>query len=1015
LGGAIVALAAAAGPAQAQVQPYGTNDYGVYRNVLPPGQGKAAKDSEVFAYLGSGALPAHWDDQRNMYGDLVYGSPSLAQSQIGQYFKDATFGVRPADVASTISPRPGVTIIRDTAFGVPHVYGDTRADVMYGAGYAGAQDRLFFMDVLRHSGRGQLSEFAGRSNKAMDASVWDNAPYTEADLQRQYDLADDVYGAAGRQLQLDVQAYVDGINKYITEVKATPSEMPGEYGLLGRTLNFWQPTDVIATSALVGGIFGKGGGGELSNSEVYTAARARFGKVKGVKVWKDFRRAEDPEAPTTVHGRRFPYQVRRGIDPKSVAIPDRGSLIPGSPDDASATAHLASAGDADDDGSAGMLDQLLKQGGASNALVVSARESQSGHPLAVFGPQVSYFSPQILLEEDLHGPGIDARGAAFVGVNLYVLLGHGEDYSWSATSAGQDIIDTFAEKLCEPGGGKPTVHSMSYLWHGQCRPIEVLDRVNNITPTAIDPGPAETYRLSAQRTVHGIVSQRGTVDGVPVAFARQRSTYGHEADSALGFSILNDPSQIHDARDFQLAAARIGFTFNWLYADDRDTAYFNSGNNPVRAKGTDPEFPSWGTGRWDWRDWNPDLNIARYTSLDSHPQVINQDYLTSWNNKQAPGFHASEAAYNFGSIHRVLSLNERVQARIAGKKKISLTGLIDAMEDAGTVDLRGSQVLPWMLKVIRRGGVPRDLRDEVGVLSSWVRAGAHRRDMNHDGVYDDTRAVALMDAWWPKLLEGIYRPSLGAFLFDKLKAAIAFDDPPGAKGSAYIAGWYSYVEKDLRALLGRKVRGGFSRSYCGSGKGADAKLHSCKGKLTSTLRTAITVPRSQLYPRGDDCATGDDQVCNDAVRFSTTGAIGAKEIHWINRPTFQQAVEVVGHRGRGDDRFCVIPRIGTNASEHLLGTALADRIVAHGGNDDLVGSGGNDCLNGQAGNDTIEGGGGRDRLKGGGGDDVIHAADGDSDRISCGGGADRVRADRHDRVAGDCEDLSRPAGRPQKR
>ena len=61
--------------------------------------------------------------------------------------------------------------------------------------------------------------------------------------------------------------------------------------------------------------------------------------------------------------------------------------------------------------------------GMSNALLISAAHSKSGHPLAVMGPQVSYFTLEILMEEDIHGPGIDADGAAFPGVNLYVELG----------------------------------------------------------------------------------------------------------------------------------------------------------------------------------------------------------------------------------------------------------------------------------------------------------------------------------------------------------------------------------------------------------------------------------------------------------------------------------------------------------------------------------------------------------------------------------------------------------------
>jgi acyl-homoserine lactone acylase PvdQ len=52
---------------------------------------------------------------------------------------------------------------------------------------------------------------------------------------------------------------------------------------------------------------------------------------------------------------------------------------------------------------------------ASNWELVSARESRTGHPLGVLGPQVGYYNPQILMEEELHGPGLDARGATFPG------------------------------------------------------------------------------------------------------------------------------------------------------------------------------------------------------------------------------------------------------------------------------------------------------------------------------------------------------------------------------------------------------------------------------------------------------------------------------------------------------------------------------------------------------------------------------------------------------------------------
>ena len=233
---ALSALWAFAAPASAQVQPYGTNDYGGFRNILPPGQSHNASFTDILLNQVNGTTPPQWDNQRNLYGDLVYTAPNLQASQIGDFFKDGSFGVLPADAGATYSPRAGVSVVRDTTYGVPHVYGSTRGDVMFGAGYVGAEDRLFFMDALRHSGRAQLSEFAGGANKAMDADVWNNAPYTEADLQRQFDLADDIYGAEGAQLQADVTEYVAGVNEFLSEAQLNPLLLPGEYTLLGEAV-----------------------------------------------------------------------------------------------------------------------------------------------------------------------------------------------------------------------------------------------------------------------------------------------------------------------------------------------------------------------------------------------------------------------------------------------------------------------------------------------------------------------------------------------------------------------------------------------------------------------------------------------------------------------------------------------------------------------------------------------------------------------------------------------------------
>ena len=217
---------------------------------------------------------------------------------------------------------------------------------------------------------------------------------------------------------------------------------------------------------------------------------------------------------------------------------------------------------------------------SSNALLVSGRESQSGTPIAVMGPQTAYFAPQLLMDVDVHGPGIDANGATFAGISLYVLLGRGRDYAWSATSAGQDIIDTFAVPLCEPDGAAPTIDSMHYRFRGQCLPIEVLEKTNSWTPSPADDTPPGSETLHAERTKLGLVTARATRKGKPVVFTKLRSTYFHEADSALGFVELNDPSKIRGPRDFQRAASKIGFTFNWFYVDQRAHRLLQLGQQP---------------------------------------------------------------------------------------------------------------------------------------------------------------------------------------------------------------------------------------------------------------------------------------------------------------------------------------------------------------------------------------------------------------------------------------------------
>jgi acyl-homoserine lactone acylase PvdQ len=882
---AIVAALIAAAPAAAALpQPYGTNDAGGFRNVLPPGENGLDTAPQLATFQLNGTYPPHWMDQQPLYNRLIYAAPTLTDAQIPNYFKDATFGVRPGGVASTTVPpgRPGVTILRDSAYGVPHIYGNTAEDVAFGAGYAGAQDRLFLMDVLRHTGEASLSSFVGgsASNRAMDAAQWQAAPYTDADLQEQYDRAPEFYGQAGITLQHQVTAYVAGINAYISQATNplnAANMLPAEYAALGKLPQSWTVKDVIATASLIGGIFGRGGGRELDSAQTLLALEQRFGGPAGRQAWLDFREKEDPNAPTTVLGTSFPYETASSFSPRGDALPDPGSVQRTPTSGAGSQAASVPTGSGPFANIGTQLMRALHFPHASNWELVSARESQTGHPIGVLGPQVGYYLPQILMEEDLHGPGFDAEGATFPGVNLFVLLGHGRDYAWSATTATSDNVDTFAEVLCQD--------NYHYLYKGRCLPMEKLQRTNTWTPNAADSTPPGSETLTAYRTVHGIVIARATVCHHKVAYVSARSTYGHEADSALFFQRMNDPQAIRGPADFRAAAQLMNFAFNWSYIDSQHIAYQLTGWYPQRADGTSPDFPILGTGPFDWKGYDPSTHEASWLPQDSLPHVTDQSYLVSWNNKQAPGWAAADDKWAFGPVYRSQLISDKIQAAVAGSKKATLAQVAQAMELSATQDIRAVKVLPILLQAIGNPSDPQ-LQDAIAKLQAWRAAGAHRADMDQDGSYEHTPAIQIMDAWWPKLVRAEFGQSLGDNAFDAVENMLPDGDHTGRAPNApdFADGWYGYVLNDLRDLFA----GGhaYSRSYCGDGTQAG-----CRSALRASLLAALSVTPQQLYGYGD-CQSNPQPSCFDQNRSTNASGLSIDPQPFQNRPTFQQAVSI---------------------------------------------------------------------------------------------------------------------------
>jgi acyl-homoserine lactone acylase PvdQ len=780
-----------------------------------PNEDYAAVALNVLAPGQSGSLEPspNSSDQLKLFDTLTPRRGSVSASQLSRYFKPAWFRLRGTRSVRVVRPRAGVTITRD-AWGVPHVEGRTYADVAFGAGWATAEDRGLLLQLIRGPGRLAALDVPGIDPLAVLGQQFTTSPATELFLTAQTRLLE-AAGKKGRDVLAAIDAYAAGVNANFQ------SRNVGG--------NPWTRNDTYAASALFA-LFGRGGGDEARRSQFLGALQTRLGARRGRDVFDDLRLRVDPESSPSAQRYRpgsITAESRNGI------VLDDGSFAPAGPGIGSASARRS----------------------MSSALLVSARRSSTGHPLFVAGPQVGFSYPALVTELDLHGGGVDVRGVAFPGA-YGVVIGRGKDFAWSAQSAHSDLVDHFVETLC----GDDT----HYRFQGTCRAMET-----------VDAGALGLNRVSFRTTVHGPVIGYATVGGRRVAIAAKRSSRGREILASLAFDDLNR-NVVRSARDFIRAMNRVEFAFNWVYADDRDIAFFSSARLPLRAAGTDPGLPTDGSGPGEWRGFAP---------LSAHVQSINPrwGYIAAWNNRPGPSYPAADETWNWGSVQRV----DLLRAGLDARRKHTPTSVVAAMNVAATKDLRASRVWPTIAAVLTTGPAATIRAQRMAdILDSWWQSGGSRLDRNLDGKVDDPGA-AILDTAWPKLADAVLRPILGPLL-PRLAELEPRDDGPDNQGSAYDAGWYSYVHKDLRLLLRRQVRKPFHARYCGLGN-----VTACRTALWAALEEAGAELEAA---QGADPSRWRADATRERITF--TGGTLPTTMRFANRPTFQQVMSFDRHRPR---------------------------------------------------------------------------------------------------------------------
>jgi len=782
-------------------------------NIIPSGQ------------YGGVPVDPQADRQARMYDGLTPLFDDVSKADLGTYFKSEVFGIGP-DGPGVIDPvpRPGVTITRDS-YNVPHVEGATHDDGVWAAGWIAAKDRGLLLSQARYNARVAAIDAPDLSAIGLITNLQSFTPSaaTEAEVAKQTQVLE-AAGKEGKALLHDIDVFISGINDYLAA--NSPSTAP------------WTRNDMYALNALKGQFLGQGGGDESRRSQFLGGLQQQFGAKKGMSIFNDLRQFKNPELATSIDG-RFPYG----------SIPDKakGSVVL-DPNSFTATPAVANA-----------KPQPAAPMQASNTLMITKERSTTGRPLMVGGPQIGYFYPGLTYEIDMHAGDLQWRGATAVPFPGYLLIGRGEDFANTLTSASGDIIDEYVETLCDGSDTK-------YLFEGECREMGTFDA-----------GTLDGKPVTFKTTVHGPVVGYATKNGTRVAISQKRSSYGKDTLDQLFFRRLSN-GQVDSPKSFFKAAAKTPQTFNSFYIDNEHIAEFTSGRLPLRHPDVDPGLPTKGTGKYEWQGFLADAD---------HPQGIDPEdgTIVNWNQTVAKGFGAADNEWGrSGSVARNDLLTKNLDRLVNKQGEWSLAKVTSAMNAGATQDVRAIDTVPLLKRLLEGSTAPNEqARQMLDKLVAWKQRGGSRLDRDLDGKIDDPGA-ATMDKAWPKIADAFMAPRLGTQLNELSSLFSRFDLPP----SGQYSGWYQYFDRDIRKLLGMKIKRPFANDYCGGGN---------KVACQDAVWQAIADAGAELTA---EQGTADPELWRaDATRERIRFAPGLLPytMRYTNRPSgIQQVISFKGHR-----------------------------------------------------------------------------------------------------------------------
>ncbi len=561
------------------------------------------------------------------------------------------------EVAGVAAP---VEIVRDTS-DVPHIFGESDADVFFGLGFAHAQDRLWQMTLMRRTAQGRLSEIFGSRTLRTD------------ELMRRLDL----YTLAARSLpsqddrtRATLESYAAGVNARIAQVNSGAlGRGAPEFWLFSPKIAPWQPADSLAIIKLMG-------------LQLSTHAHEEVLRARVSLALDDEDRLRDimPDAPGS------------GV----AALPDYAALLPG-------TERLRFA---ENGAPPGALSPLSARGlgGASNAWAAGPSRSATGGTLLASDPHLALTAPSIWYLARLDLATGDVIGGTIPGMPL-VLLGRSASLGWGLTSAYADDQDIHIEKL-NPEDPQEVLTPSGYA------PLET--RTSIIRVKDADDVTLKLRWSENGPVLPGSAWDLGTITPPGhVASLSWTMLSSHDTSMSAAYALMRSQT-VEEA--IEASGAFIGPAQNLVLADEEGIAIKTIGALPRRdpahqSKGRLPS-PGWlARNRWDGR-----------LAYDLNPQFLKPEggIVGNTNNKTVDRPFPLHVSYHWGDTQRIERWRRLMQGREVHTRESFMEAQLDTVSYTARslLPLVGADL--WFTGEAAPEGTPKRLRQRaLALLASW--------------------------------------------------------------------------------------------------------------------------------------------------------------------------------------------------------------------------------------------------------------------------------------------------------